>query len=223
MGNPLQKTIARGASSSAKHASPEEQFWVWFAAHEAELFDFEANREKVFDRVQEALNRIDDDLTFEFGPKNDGEGGAMREFVVSADGIKRAFPAVISLCKVAPRMKKWTVTAFRPRRWPLNEIEYGGKQISSEDVQVTLLDNGRIAGIHLFFPGYEESDSRFRAIGYLMLDEALGEFDVETRVGLIKMSASEEPSPFSRIPLAKLPVAFDRLVARLEVRDLRPH
>jgi hypothetical protein len=39
----------------------------------------------------------------------------------------------------------------------------------------------------LFIPGFREDDVALQQIGYLLLDGALGEYDVETRLGLIKM------------------------------------
>ena len=67
-------------------------------------------------------------------------------------------------------------------------------------------------------------DARYKQIGYLLLDEALGEFDVETRLGLIKMLAPGDPVAIEaeRYPLSKLPSDFDGLVARLEGRSGKP-
>jgi hypothetical protein len=41
-------------------------------------------------------------------------------------------------------------------------------------------------GILLFLPDYSSVDSRFGQIVYLFLDEALGEYDVEMKVGFIQ-------------------------------------
>jgi hypothetical protein len=90
-----------------------ENFWKWFAKHEPKLFNFdfgqEIERERLFDEVGSELQKVDPDLTFEFGPKE-----TRREFVVSAGGIKRAFPAVASLVAVAPAFERWQFFAFRP-------------------------------------------------------------------------------------------------------------
>ena len=73
-----------------KKGTPQDEFWKWFAKHEAELYDFEVDRKKVFDQLAVELSKINSDLTFEFGPKN-----PKRDFVISAGGIKSAFPAVV--------------------------------------------------------------------------------------------------------------------------------
>jgi hypothetical protein len=162
----------------------QDAFWNWFIQHEVELFNFdpdqEIEREKLFDELATQLQKVSRNLTFEFGPK-----GPTREFVISAAGIKSAFPAVVRLAEAAPGLDRWQITAFRPRRAPVMTIEIGDNSVDPRDVQFSLLNNGKMAGIYLFIPGFREDDVAFKQIGYLLLDEALGEYDVETRLGLI--------------------------------------
>jgi hypothetical protein len=199
----------------------QEEFWNWFVQHEAELFDLnpnrESERERIFDELGRELQKVDPDLAFEFGPNE-----PRREFVISAGGIKRAFPAVASLVDAAPHLDRWQVTAFRPRRIPSNVVEFRGKRVDPRGVRFSLLDNGKTAGIYLFIPGFREGDADWKQIGYLLLDEALGEYDVESRLGLIKMFPPDTPTNEERHPLAELPALFDGLVSRLEGRSGRP-
>jgi hypothetical protein len=199
--------------------TPLAQFWNWFIHREPELFDFDATRkaerEAIFREIASQLHKVDPDLTFEIGPN----GAPKREFIISAGGIKRAFPAVVSLAGAAPPLERWQVTAFRPRRSPTSAIEIGGKRVDPRDVQFSLLDNGKMAGLYMFIPGFREDDIDLKQIGYLLLDEALGEYDVETRLGLIKMLSPQMPMDGERHPLADLPALFDRLVSRLEGRS----
>jgi len=196
----------------------QEEFWSWFIQHESEMLDFEADRDRIFDQLATALRRVDPDLVFEFGPKN-----TKREFVISAGGIRRAFPTVVSLVNSAPvSLDRWQVTAFRPRRWPPNMVEFRGKRVHPKDVQFSLLDNGKIAGIYLFIPGFREDDADLKQIGYLMLDDTLGEYDVESRLGLIKMLSPDTRTDEERYPLDELPALFDELVSKLEGHSGRP-
>jgi hypothetical protein len=84
----------------------QEKFWSWFLQHEPELFDFnpdqEAERERIFEQLASELRKVDPDLVFEFGPKE-----PRREFVVSAGGLKRAFPAVTKLVDASPGLDRW--------------------------------------------------------------------------------------------------------------------
>jgi hypothetical protein len=191
--------------------SKEEQFWDWFVRHEEKLLNFEVDQERIFDKLANALQRVDRDLTFEFGPPE-----ARRELVISAAGIKRAFPAVSALVAAAPALERWRWTAFRPRRPVGNPVEFRGKCIYPKDLEFASLDDGKIAGLHLFLPNFRDDDVTVKMIGYLLLDEALGEFDVVTRLGFIEMHAPDATTIGTRYPFVKLPRLFDQLNLQLE-------
>ena len=58
-----------------------QRFWDWFIQHEPELFAFDPERvderERIFDELGSELQKVDRDLSFEFGPL-----GQRREFVI---------------------------------------------------------------------------------------------------------------------------------------------
>src|SRR4051812_44636605 len=100
---PLLSAIATLAFfSGTATASPESDFWAWFKKEDVKLFAFESNQEAVFNSLDAAIHRVNPDLTFEFGPVQDGR----REFVISAGGIQSAFPAVESLHRAAPDLAR---------------------------------------------------------------------------------------------------------------------
>lgn len=189
-----------------KQTTSEQQFWIWFQNNQDALFDFEKDQEKIFDRLGAELHKVHPSLTFEFGPKVDG----CREFVISADGIKNAFPKVESLYAAAPALPHWKFIKFRPRRTP-NNISYGGVYVKHETVTVRTTRSGQKADIILFIPGYNEHErNAYLAIAFLLLDEALGEYDVETRVGKIQVKPSS-PSAGQTHPLEELPKIVDAM------------
>ena len=192
----------------------QQAFWQWFSSHQDELFDFEADQERVFDELSDRLIRVHPKLTFEFGPKTE-----WREFVISAGGLLEAFPAVTSLVAAAPKMDRWRVTGFRPRRTPLNRIALGERRLGPEEVEFSLLTRGTEIGLRIFIPGFRDNDVALKQIAYLMLDEALGEYDVETKVGLIQMLPCESPRTTERYPLPDLPYRFDELASSLAGPD----
>ena len=186
---------------------PEPTFWAWFEANEAMLFDFERDRDPVFDRLAAALKKISTDLAFEFGPK---EPDGRRELVISAGGMKSAFPAVEKLVAAAPPLARWRFTAFRPRRAQLMTLEFGGLKVEPKDVDCCFMTGGPLLGIALFFHGYTEARrNEFGQVGFLMLDEALGEYDVAMKVGPIRFVAFEEAPNAVRFPLTELTARFD--------------
>ncbi len=203
--------------------SRDQLFWRWFLKHEDGIYNFEADQKRVFDMLSAELAKVDRELCFEFGPRMTRDGREVREFVISAGGIKSSFPVVVSLAKAAPPLQNFFVTAFRPRRPPGNGLQCGGVSVRPEEVQVSLLSDGKVAGLHVFLPASIEEDSARQILGYLLLDEVLGEFDVEMKVGMIEMYSMDEPVEFERMPLVELPAAFDQLVATLEGRGLQPN
>jgi hypothetical protein len=184
-------------------------FWRWFQKNETRLYSFEQDRARTFDELSSALKKVHPDLTFEFSPVlPDGR----REFVISAAGLKGAFPSVESLHSAAPKMEKWIFVKFRPRRFPINDLEFSGKKIRVKDVHYLLFRDespGKV-GVMLFLDGYrEEGKTVYGQMGYLFLDEALGEYDVETRLGAI-VFRDRDSKYFARAhPLVELPKEFD--------------
>jgi len=195
-----------GCSSGSAQSSPEEKFWRWFQANDNKLFDFEADQEKVFDELQAELHKVNSGLTFEFGPKENG----VRDFVISADGIKDVFPSVISLANAAPTLPRWKIIKFRPRRG-LGPISLNGLKLSPEQLDFTIEPDGSKAAITLFIDGYKESEhDRYAGVGFLMLDQALGEYDVETKVGGIEFKARAVKSKLPKHAFSELAAVFDK-------------
>ena len=187
-------------------ASNEAAFWKWFAANESRLFTSEANQEAIFDELAMEMHRVNNDLTFELGPVASGK----REFVISAGGIRSAFPAVEALYNSAPKLERWVWVKYRPRRLPINDIEFGGRKVKVDDVRYLLVEDGDKVGIVLFIGGYSDDQRNiYGQIGYLFLDEALGEYAVETQVGFIEFTSQDSPCFSRACPLEELPAHFD--------------
>jgi hypothetical protein len=200
--------------STRASAGNEDAFWKWFAANEARLFSFEKNQNAIFDELGTQMSLVNADLTFEFGPVSNGR----REFVISAGGIRAAFPYVEALYNKAPPLPRWVWIKYRPRRLPINDLNYGGKSIKVDDVRFLLAKDDDKVGIVLFFDGYNEKEKGvFGQIGYLFLDEALGEYSVETQVGFIEFRGHDSKYFAQSHPFKELPQQFDEQVGR------RPH
>lgn len=196
-------------SCSQNQDSKEAAFWRWFRINETRLFEFEKDQERIFDELQLQLQRIHSSLTFEFGPKQEGK----REFVISADGIKEAFLAVIGLADAAPPLPRWKITKFRPRRGFQSPVILNGLRLSPEQLQFTIEPDGAKAGITLFIEGYSANEHlKYASVVYLMLDQALGEYDVETKIGFIELKSNSGASNLAKQPFSALPPTFDKFV-----------
>ncbi len=195
---------------SSQQAKKRADFWRWFVAHSPALQRAEGDRDPMLDSLGAALAHVDTSLTFELGPR-----GARRDFVLSADGIREAFPEVEALYAAAPPMTQWHVIKFRPRRAELSTLTISGHQFDPAHTRFLLVKDapGKV-GIVLFLEHYSEAEHNlFGQAGFLILDEALGEYDMETRVGAIDFVGQESKYYAQSRPLAELPAVFDKFFA----------
>jgi hypothetical protein len=161
---------------------PEGEFWDWFEDNEPLLFVFERDQDRIFSELAEELELVHPDLTFEFGPVIAGR----REFVVSAGGVVSAFSAVEDLIDAAPHLARWRFRKFRPRRFLSGHVSLGDLEIDAREVSITCHPDGDRWGLTVHLPGYEPTpDNRYEQIGYVWLDQSLGEYDVETKLSYI--------------------------------------
>jgi hypothetical protein len=183
----------------------EQNFWTWFEKNQAKLFNFEQARDRIFDELQMELHKVCRELTFEFSPILDGK----REFVVSAEGIKGAFPAVEQLVNCAPNLPQWKFVKFRQRRNPISDLQIGGTKVKASEVEVCIAKHAGKVGLIVFVPRIQDKKA-LAQYGFLFLDEALGEYDVSMKVGAIEFHPATEHPEYPRFPLTQLPERFDR-------------
>jgi hypothetical protein len=196
-------------SPGCAKATPEQSFWKWFQNNDTALFDFEKDQLRTLDRLAAEMHKVNSSLTFEFGPKEDGR----REFTISADGIREAFPSVETLYAAAPSLARWRVVKFRQRRKP-SDVSYGGASVEARAVAVHAESDGDKVNVTLFIPGYSEAvKPTYGAIAFLLLDHALGEYDVEMRVAEVSVKPISQ-APSQVCSLEALPKVFDDLLAR---------
>ena len=190
-----------------KRASPEESFWQWFEQNSSRLFAFEADRDRLFDELRKALSKIKPGLTFEFGPVTDGR----REFIISADGIRDRFPAVQNLVAAAPALAQWIVIPFRPPKSLDMVIEYDGLRLGADDVWFKPEKDADRIGLTLYVRGLTEQNQKsLGGAAFLLLDNALGEFAVETRVGFIEWQGlPDDPAAAGLQPFRSIRDVFD--------------
>src|SRR5712692_786646 len=197
-------------------ASPETGFWDWFKKHEPELFDFENHPGYIFAALAEQLAKVDPNLTFELGQIKEGK----RDFIISAEGVKNAFPAVSALAGAAPELPRWRIVRFQPRRSSLSIVTLAGVTLAPNDVAFTYrVENGKLS-LTLYIDGYDKSKhATYAGIGYLLLDEILGEYDLGTEISLIEFKAANAASRLPKLPLKALPDIVDKTVESKPARN----
>ncbi len=163
-------------------------FWKWFEQNEPSIFDLEKNLQGILGEIHQEIEKVHPRLAFEISPA--GAKG-IRKFVISADGIKDIFDEVTSLVEAAPPLERWEVIAFRPRADEIQDVKLrddNGNEYSVTTGEVKYLmihdENPDKLGLVVYLPLAETApDELVQRVVYLFLDQALGEYNVETKLG----------------------------------------
>jgi len=192
----------------AATAAGDAAFWSWFKAHRVEIAKIKRADEPVAQQINEELHKIDPRLLFELGI-----GTEPKEFIVSADGVREAFPSVKRLVAAAPSIPGWKVIAFRPRKAAGLQIALDdGTKLSADDLAFVVLPTAKPPApidLILYAPGVGgANDEAVKQVSFLLLDATLGEYDVETRVGGIAIKPIGD-KPANAKPLRELTRVID--------------
>ena len=180
-------------------------FWDWFEENSELIFHFETDVEHTFGLLRKEIKKVDENLEFEFGPIINDK----REFIISANGIKVAFNEVENLYNQKPELEKWIILKFRQRKniANFNKLTFEGTTLSIEDIYFLLFKGNSEIGIAFFVKDYDEN-IHINMV-FLFLDAALGEYDVETKVGAIEFTDFNSEHFSKAMPFIKLPEIFD--------------
>ncbi|WP_404355660.1 hypothetical protein [Methylotuvimicrobium sp. KM1] len=182
----------------------EQRFWKWFQKNESKIYQFENNQEPVLDEISEQLSKYKEGVVFEISQEQNGK----REFIISADGLKELFPAVKTLKEAAPSFKKWSIVAFRPRmdNYARFKLDYAGKEFDPANIWIYYRIQDGYFDLIIYHREYsEEERNAFISGAYILLDMALGEYDVVTGIRYIdhqRLPANPETEglkPFSEL------------------------
>jgi hypothetical protein len=179
-------------------------FWRWFEANSKKVKTGVERQDHAFliKTLGDKLSKVHPGIVHEIGKPDEDT----IELILSADGIKAVAPAVRALARAAPHLPGFLITAFRPR-WPTPGLEILNRQVTGEDIRYRSIFDGEKLNLVVFLNGDFTERERLM-IGFLMLDQALGEYDVMTGVGEVSF---EPGAPFDAKPLSDLATEFDAL------------
>ncbi|MDC7783276.1 hypothetical protein [Priestia megaterium] len=170
----------------------EKEFWSWFEKNSEDYFRLDENNyDLLFNKLGLQLSKYHKDLTFEFSVEmNQGK----REFIISADGMVSAFPAVIKLVEEAPSFEKFTIVSFRQRQNSEQEIHFDDVVLDTKDVFFTYREDKQLncLDIVIYIKGYTEENDQFIGAAFIMLDSLIGEYDVGVKLGEITFEPYQE-------------------------------
>lgn len=187
----------------------EQMFWDWFAKHETTIFEFEKDQGKVLDLLSSKLTSYKEDVTFEISHVKERK----RDFIISADGISDAFPHVESLVQSAPEFELFSIIAFRPRidGYEGFKLKYAGREFDVSKIWVYSRVEDGFFDLIVYHPDFSEQESNIFISGsYLLLDMALGEYDVAKNIRYIDhQKLPDNPVELGLKPFTEIRKIFD--------------
>jgi hypothetical protein len=190
-----------------------DEFWAWLAEQGDRLGC--SPEPSLVDEIGDRLQTLRPGLSFEL---------AMADpplLSISAAGDASLFDLVREIVGHAPPSLPVRVVAFRQRgRVAGAALKLSNdRTLSSEDIWFRIDasgDDDAQLGLHVFVRDYPaEKQGSWQEAVYLLLDNALGEEDVVTKIAWIEWSPLPSNPERSRLrPLLDLPGAFDEALGR---------
>lgn len=193
----------------AERVEKDAAFWKWVAANVEGLKAVKSGHEPVTEQLAAQLEMVAPGLVFELGV-----GREAFELIISADGKKDLFPVVQRLVAAAPKLPGTTVIAFRPRKDIDGfSMEVGAGKISGKELwYVASADPDRkgLVAVDVFVSGMKsDDDDAMKNAAFMLLEAAVGEFDLETKVGTIEIKQAPPKIEAPLKPLKELAAALD--------------
>ncbi|MCH2022717.1 MAG: hypothetical protein MK207_09590 [Saprospiraceae bacterium] len=181
--------------------SKEEQFWNWFTDNQENLHTLDENDINLFDELTQQLRDVHQGLSFELSTK---PLACIKDLYISANGIKKNFPVVIDLIKVAPKLPNWSIKAFRQRIF--NDdicISTNSIELSYSDLFFSWTNDYDKIALEIHARAFQDNDNFINAI-YILLDALLGEYDVGTQISCINWVKLDEKNINELLPFIEL-------------------
>jgi hypothetical protein len=129
---------------------------------------------------------------------------------VSADGIRSAFPFVQNLVAISPKMDRWSIVPFRPPKGLMKSIQFEDYVLFPQDLWFKHEKDGDRTGLVFYIRNFsKDNEIKAKNAVFIMLDSALGEYNVETMVGFIEFMPLTNPDAQGLLPFEKINDVFN--------------
>ncbi len=179
-------------------------FWHWFSERASKLRaqqDLRLTMETISSELERAFPGVFAEIA--------SDGADKRTLVLSADGNKELFPIVQQLHAARPTVPGWTIVAFRQRAKAGDTIEMGSHKLDPAQIKFVGTPSGGKLDVEVFIPGYTTKEE-MGAVGFVMLDHAVGEYDMEMKIAGVEFAPLEK-APAGAKSLLELPAMVDAL------------
>ena len=188
---------------------PVAGFWRWFAKHADQIGrEVRALREDqpatalTTRELTRRLQKIHPSMTHEIGSDADWP----IELIISADGDLDAFGAVTRTVGAAPPIPGFRITAFRKRMGTDFLLGMFDREIQFRQVRYDSWPEDGLLGVKLYIAVEGLDEDQLDALAFMLLDMALGEYDVAMGLGTVDVATGR---PTSAKPLGQLAEEFD--------------
>ncbi len=182
-------------------------FWQWFptiADKVAESLQSGNGLDGLdFDFTAEVRERVGG-LSWVFGP---GESDDRLSFTVTGEGQRARQLLSHYWLSLAVEVPKWDFYCSRqpspPEHLALLAIDVGGNSVDAETLMIApeIVEKDQVVNIKAWHESFENipDEARFQIL-YLLLDEALGEYATQTKLGDMQFNSDLDAIPLSEFP-----------------------
>lgn len=172
-----------------EQAAKIDKFWTWFKKNQDEFYNLDHNKmdelEASFEKLDKELKPLNPAFVFEFSPILEN---GKREFILSADGNKEAFPALLNLYKRSPELEKWKIIPFKQAFDGDPQLEFtNGYKFSWDKVMFESQETDEGLSIDFYIEDYDENDQNFDMGLIVLLDTYLGEYDAVMQIRYVEI------------------------------------
>lgn len=166
------------------------------------------------DKITEEFEKDFPDLEWEIEVTDEGPWF----FILSANGDLEKFGTVIESFQNAPKLTNWVVLPFKQPGSVDAEVHVGDTVLGYDAIwyraEIVDMEDHHGLELDLYIEGLtEENSDELIQAAYLLLDNAVGEFDAATRLLSVGVEAlNEDPDESEDLfPLAELPEFIEQL------------
>ena len=208
---PLQPERGETMNHDATFRERVHEFWDWFPTQADQLASAvksdnpQENLESFFDQVREKIGG----LAWAFGP---GSTEDTLSFTVTGEGERSRQLLAQFWSDQAVPVPGWDFYCAR-QATPVEhlkalKIEVGEATLDVDTMMIAteVDEENQTVNLQAWHPAFENLDDNDRyRIAFLLLDESLGEYGTQTKLGKIELEPGPEDSPLTK-PLIELPM-----------------
>ncbi len=195
--------------------SKTSQFWTWFQANEGDFPPTSEFDDAYGGELSCRLTDIKSRLVYEIAILDD----AKNELIISGDGVKELIPFVQNVVEAAPEIDGWEIIAFRPRmdKYVSFTLNFGDRNFNPKELWCWSRVEGRNFDLIIYHAEYSDKIRNVLVNGtYVLLDMALGEYDVMTGIRYIdNRELPNDPEAEGLYKFEELRAIFDEYKATI--------